>query len=57
MTDTLTFPANALPKGDILGPFSPWPRRKTVPYRRVLIRLGQIGALVVFAHCVLPAVV
>jgi len=40
---------------DIIGPFSPWPRRPARRRTRTRLALGAgVAAAAVFAHCVAP---
>ncbi|MCT8328178.1 hypothetical protein [Albidovulum sediminis] len=39
---------------DILGPFSPWPRRTGKPRRRLLAGGAAAAAAAVFVHCIAP---
>lgn len=50
-----TLPTMTLPEPEIVGPYSPWPRRKRkLPSVRQLTAGGTVAAAAVFAHCVLP---
>ncbi len=43
-----------LPPIQIVGPYSPWPRKPTVSRRKKVAIVSSIGAATVFAHCVAP---
>lgn len=54
-TDALKLPPIRLPEAEIVGPYSPWPRRwRKLPTVRQLTAGGTVAAAAVFAHCVLP---
>jgi hypothetical protein len=39
---------------DIIGPYSPWPRRKPRRGRRALALASTVAAVGVMIHCALP---
>ena len=58
MTRISTRPATAsIPAGDIIGPYSAWPRNSRKSKRLAAGAVAATGAATVFAHCLLPALI
>jgi hypothetical protein len=54
-SNSLNLPPMRLPKPEIVGPYSPWPRQKRkLPSVRQLTAGTTVAAAAVFAHCLLP---
>lgn len=45
-----------LSNSSVIGPYSPWPRRR-VPHRRIALITGGAATAGLFLHCVAPMLI
>jgi len=46
-----------LPKADVIGPYSEWPRKRRTSRARLIASVGGVAGAAVFVHCVVPLIV